>query len=251
MNFAGRTYTGKGIKLAIIDTGIQMDSKQVLGSWDVFLSNTGKIINKLRQSDLIGRGTQLAQLVFELAPEVELIGINIFNEQAKTNSDILAAGLALALEKNVDIICLCVNTSNPEKRTKFEQLEQRCKEKDIVVVVANSQPDVLTYPTAFASSIAISTHRLIDSSMDSRIFYCDPKYFPKHRVEKSGSFLLSAHREKHFRGVEFATARAAAYLACLKEARPELFAGELKELLTQKALLPLGAAEKYILDPET
>ena len=241
MIFAGKTVTGKGVRVAIVDTGINSSVPNLADSWDVFLSG-GKIVSKRRQRDLIGRGTQLAGLVLEEAPDVALIGINIFNEQAKTNSDILAAGIQIALEQYADVICVCVNTNNPEKLQRFQSLCKQAEHRDLIIVASHPIAEETSYPSELPGVVGVLTH----PEIQSRLFYCDPEIFKVEEYTESGFFLANGWLEGRFRGAEFAAARIAAKIACLKEARPELWASEIIERLSLRAFIPVDAIDDII-----
>jgi len=236
MIFAGKTVTGKGVKVAIVDTGIQGNFSQPVDSWDVFLSSSGKIIPKLKNHDLIGRGSQLAALVLEEAPSVQLIGVNIFNEQGKTNSDILAAGIQFAIEQAPNVICVCVNTNNPEKMARFQYLCKQAESRDIMIVSSHPISEKISYPSSLPGVVPVLTHPKIKS----RFFYSDPDEFTPEKYVESGFFWANGSVDGRFMGKEYATARMAGKIACLREARPELWVSEIIERLRLKAFLPVG-----------
>ena len=236
MIFAGKTVTGKGVKVAIVDTGVQGNFPEPVDSWDVFLSSSGKIISKLKNHDLIGRGTQLANLVLEEAPSAQLIGVNIFNEQGKTNSDILAAGIQVAIEQYANVICVCVNTNNPEKEARFQYLTKQAEQRDILIVASHPITEKISYPSSLPGVIPVLTH----PDITSRFFYSDPEIFKPEEYAESGYFWANGSVNGQFRGQEFAAARIAGKLACLKEARPELWAPEIADRLRLRAFLPMG-----------
>ena len=242
MIFAGKTVTGKGVRIAIVDTGIDSSVPNLVDNWDVFLSSAGKIVSKRRQRNFLGRGTQLARLVLEEAPDVALIGINIFNEQAKTNSDILAAGIQVALEQYVDVICVCVSTNNPEKLKRFQNLYKQAEYRDLIIVSAHSISEDRSYPSTISGVVGV----LSLSEIKSRFFYCDPELFKAEEYAESGFFLANGWLDGRFRGAEFATARVAAKIACLKEARPELWAAEIIKRLSLRAFLPVDGMSGLI-----
>lgn len=242
MIFAGKTVTGKGVRIAIVDTGVKGDFPEPVNSWDVFVSSTGKIISKLKNRDLIGRGTQLATLILEEAPAAEIIGINIFNEQGKTNSDILAAGIQVAIEQAANVICVCVNTNNPEKLKRFQHLCKQAEHRDIIIVASHPISEEISYPSSFTGVVPVLTH----PDIKSRFFYSDPEHFKPEEYLETGFFWANGAVDGRFRGGEFAAARIAGKLACLKEARPELWAHEIVERLRLKAFLPVGTMSSVL-----
>ncbi|MHA1542473.1 MAG: S8 family peptidase, partial [Candidatus Hodarchaeales archaeon] len=94
-----KSFTGKNITIAILDSGIN-DSPWI---------NRTKIINHsvtadTSEFDEIGHGTQVASIISKIAPDAELISIKISDQYGIIKNEYVDAGIRLAHSLNASII---------------------------------------------------------------------------------------------------------------------------------------------------
>ncbi len=78
MRYMGRHYTGKGVKVSIIDSGIDLDDPRLAGAriegWSIKLGATGHAMLEADYQDQHGPGTEIAAAIHRLlvlmAPEL-------------------------------------------------------------------------------------------------------------------------------------------------------------------------------------
>ena len=110
---------GKGVRLAIIDTGVDPTIKEVKGQiadWKNFLDGS-----RPRESegkfpyDWGGHGTSIATVVSQIAPGVEMMIVKVFDQETmfhapftRWNVYLIAAGINWAAQNGADVISLSV-----------------------------------------------------------------------------------------------------------------------------------------------
>lgn len=161
---------GQGIKLAIIDSGIDPTIKEIrqrIKKWKNFLDSSKPINDKGEfPIDWGGHGTSIASVIFQVAPEVELIIIKVSDNEtrgtvppSRWNAYLFAAGMIWAAQNGADIINLSasfiVDTKSIREATKF------CWEKNVVVVSPlasmknKMSKEILFFPAAYPWTIAV------------------------------------------------------------------------------------------------
>lgn len=162
---------GKGVKLAIIDSGVDPTIKEIrprIVKWKDFLDGSKPILhNKGRYPfDWGGHGTSIASVVYQVAPKMELIIIRVTDDEtmrtvppSRWSAYLVAAGVVWAAENGADIINLSISFKKDFKQ--IREAVKSCWEKNIVVVtaMANShqkqQETMLCFPASYPWTIAV------------------------------------------------------------------------------------------------
>jgi len=246
MRFRGTEYTGKGVKVAIIDSGINPDDPRLAGvrvdGWHLELSATGHAAIGGDYKDRNGHGTDIAAAVLEVAPEVELYAVRIMDERLRTSADLMAAGIETAYRNGAHVINLSLGTPNMGKALLLRDCCHLAVEANAVVLAAAHPKGDRAYPADLPETIGVATHR--DCPLDK--FY----YFASHRFPRSdwghltGKFLTHGYEcvggdRGSFKGPGMATAYLAGRVACLREALPGETGPGLVERLRQLSLTPV------------
>jgi len=165
------SYTGgEGIKLAIIDTGVDPTIREIksqIVNWKNFLDGSKPVENKGRfPFDWGGHGTSIATIIQQVAPKAEMIIVKVFDQETmfkapfiRWNVYLIAAGIIWAAQNGADIINLSaafiVDTKSIREATKF------CWENNVVVVSPlanmkeNMTKEILFFPAAYPWTIAV------------------------------------------------------------------------------------------------
>ncbi|HWY33368.1 MAG TPA: S8 family serine peptidase, partial [Nitrosopumilaceae archaeon] len=142
-------YEGQGIKIGIIDTGIDYDHPDLLG-----FGPSGKVIggynfvdNDNKPIDTTGHGTEVAGIIAAdgnlkgVAPKAKLFSYKVSSNGESVSSDLIVKAIHRAIEDKVNVIniSLGVNKTNDE----IDQAVSEAVKNGIVVVVAagNNGPD--------------------------------------------------------------------------------------------------------------
>src|SRR3954462_10433707 len=102
--FAGRT--GKGVTVAVLDSGIHPDHPHV-GGVD---GGTSIIPEASDYVDRLGHGTAVAAAIREKPPAVRLLAVKIFHDRLATNADALARAIEWAANEGAQVINLSLGT---------------------------------------------------------------------------------------------------------------------------------------------
>lgn len=142
-------FEGQGIKIGIIDTGIDYNHPDLLG-----FGPNGKVIggynfvdNDNKPIDITGHGTEVAGIIAAdgnlkgVAPKAKLFSYKVSSTGESVSSDLIVKAIHRAIEDKVNVIniSLGVNKTNDE----IDQAVSEAVKNGIVVVVAagNNGPD--------------------------------------------------------------------------------------------------------------
>lgn len=101
-----RGMSGKGVRVAMVDTGFAMQHPYFAGRrWSVLSPGGWSVPN---DADADGHGTAMCANLFAVAPDVEFIGITLGGIDSQIMVDSLHAGVLEALRHDPDILVLSV-----------------------------------------------------------------------------------------------------------------------------------------------
>lgn len=143
---------GEGVKVAVIDTGIDMNhpdlKDKIKGTINIFDKTTRDV------TDVYGHGTHVAGLIAGestgVAPNVDLYIANVLNDKGLGRVVDILDGVTYAINSNVDILCMSLGV-NKELPQILEERIKKAVNKDIIVICAtgnNGKQDV-AYPASY------------------------------------------------------------------------------------------------------
>ena len=246
MRFRGRERTGAGVKVAVIDSGVDAMDPRLAGrrveGWSVSLGATGHAMIAPQYSDLNGHGTAMAAAVVTAAPGVEIMAIRIMDESLRTSADLMAAGIETAFRNGAKVINLSMGTPNMGKALLLRDTAALAAEAGAVVLAAAHPRGERAYPADLPETLGIASH---PECGEDRLFYFDgARFSPQEWGNLSGKFLAHGYEPSVdgrgvYRGSEIATAYASGMMACLIEAMPNARPEALIDALKSRALLPI------------
>lgn len=246
MRYRGREYTGAGITVAVIDSGINGDDPRLEGhlveGWHIQLGATGHAILDSDYTDENGHGTNMAAAIAELAPGAKLVGVKIMDARLRTSADLMAAGIETAYRAGAHIISLSLGTPNMGKALLLRDCCALAVESDAIVLAAAHPKGDRAYPADLPETVGVATHP--DCPLD-KFYYFAPHRFPRQQWGNlTGKFLTHGYEWSDgerggFKGSGIATAYMAGRLACLRQALPGESAMDVIEVLRQISLTPV------------
>ena len=107
------SLTGRGVRVAVIDSGVHAAHPHVQGVW----GGAGIDADGAEHDDYVdrlGHGTAVAAVIREKAPEAEIYAIRVFDRDLRATGDALVAGLRRARTSGARIANLSLGTENPD-----------------------------------------------------------------------------------------------------------------------------------------
>ncbi len=167
--------TGAGVKVAVVDSGIDNDHPAVAGhvkGYKSFSENRDGQIGSSEEphSDAFGHGTACADIIRRLAPECELYSVKVLGANLTGKGTTFAAGLRWAIEQGVQVINLSLGSTKKEYSGTFYELTDAAYFKNIMLVTAANNMPVTSFPSLYASVTSVACH----SGQDPYEFYYNP-----------------------------------------------------------------------------
>lgn len=247
MRYLGNEYTGKGITVAIIDSGIDGSDPRMEGTtvegWSIALGATGHALLSSDFKDEHGHGTEIAAAVRRIAPDAKIIGVKIMGDKLRTSAELMAAGIETAYRNGASVVNLSLGTPNMGKALLLRDCCANAVENGSVVLAAAHPKGERAYPADLPETVGVAAHP--DCPLD-KYFYFHPKRFPRKQWGVlSDKFLTHGYgqgeggQKGRYRGSGMATAYLSGVAACLAEALGKRNAPELIKTLKRSALVPV------------
>ncbi len=161
---------GKGVRLAIIDTGVDPTIKEIksqIVDWKNFLDGSRPFADKGKfPYDWGGHGTSIATMVSQIAPDAEIMIVKVFDQETmfeapftRWNLYLIAAGVNWAAQNGADIISLSFAMKRNYKE--IRDASQYCWRQNITLisaagnVVGNTSESLSYYPASYPWSIGV------------------------------------------------------------------------------------------------
>src|ERR1043165_7851370 len=122
--------TGKGIHVAVVDSGIEYDHPAlgncvrggVVIEYDAKAENNYRINKDDKPSDMSGHGTACAGIIHSIAPDAEIYSVRVLGRNMSGRALQFAAGLNWAIENDMQVVNLSLSTSLEEYFGLFHEL---------------------------------------------------------------------------------------------------------------------------------
>ena len=173
-------FTGNGIKIGVIDTGINLNHPDFFNQDELsrFLKGYDFVDNDTIPQDTNGHGTQVTGIIAAdgqlkgIAPKAEIFSYRVSSDGESVPSDLIIKAINQAVEDNVDIINISLGVNMTHN--KIDSAVNNAIKQGIVVVAAagNSGPDKGTIGSPARNPNAITvgaTYNNRDSSMVSTL----------------------------------------------------------------------------------
>lgn len=245
MRFRGREYSGKGVTVAVVDSGIDVNDPRLAGAsiegWSIQLGATGHAMLSSAFHDEHGHGTEMAAAIHALAPEAKIVGVKIMGNRLRTSAELMAAGIETASRNGCRVINLSLGTPNMGKALLLRDCCANAVEAGSLVLAAAHPKGERAYPADLPETVGVASHP--DCPLD-KFFYFDQRRFTRKAWGVlSGKFLAHGWSgvdgtESRYVGSGLATAHMSGFTACIAEAMVGRPATDVLKSLERQALVP-------------
>jgi subtilisin len=228
--------TGAGVRVGILDSGLERDHPQLLGrvveSVAVELVDGEPKIVPDDGSDLFGHGTACGGIILGMAPEVELVSIRVLGADLRGKGTAFAAGLEWAIDQKIDVLNLSLSSKSEALFPVFHELVDRAYFQGLPLISAANNVPAASYPSLFSSVFSVAAHGEPDPW---RLYYnpSPPVEFGAWGVDvpiawKDGGSTVAT-------GNSFAAPHVAGMVALILAKHPDIKPFELKAVLAAVA----------------
>lgn len=240
MEWLSANATGKGVQVAVIDSGVDALHPELAGkvvrSCVVRKNAEGHIVcDEIpvdESVDNFGHGTAVAGCVAGVAPDVEIIDIKVLNEYNACTGDILIAGLEWALAQGIRLINMSLATSKQQWIQGLFRLAEQAYIQNSIIVASRRNVGDLGCPAMFSSVISVDRESYTDPYQlgyrTNNMIEYDARGTEIEVLAPGGGHAVQT-------GTSFATPHITGMVALLLEKFPEINAPEAKAMLKAMA----------------
>ena len=154
--------TGAGVKVAIVDSGVDADHPRVGGIAGAVAFEpddaepSGFRVVTGPHEDLVGHGTACAGIIRSLAPDAEIYSVRVLGANLKGRGSLLRAGIAWAVEHGMAVANLSLSSRSPAMFGRLHEVTDAAYfGRTVLVSAANNVPGA-TYPSQYASVVSVA-----------------------------------------------------------------------------------------------
>jgi subtilisin family serine protease len=229
--------TGRGVRVAVVDTGIEHDHPALEGvvrggviieinpeSEDEYY----RAIPDDRPRDLSGHGTACAGIIHSLAPEAEIYSVRVLGQNMSGRALQFAGGVDWAINNGMQVVNMSLSTSKEEYYGLFHELTDLAFFKNVILVSAVNNIPAPSYPSTYSSVISVAAH---DCPSPMVYFYNPnpPVEFGARGIDVEVAWLDNQYATNT--GNSFAAPHIAGIVALIRAKHPELTPFQIKTVL--------------------
>ena len=152
-----RTASGRGVSVAIVDSGIDTDHPDLKGkiasSVKARLDDKRVVFEPSDEGDSACHGTACAGIISRIAPDAELHSVKVLGAGGLGDGQAFLAGLEYAVNQGYRVINLSLGTTKPQFFAPLHDLLDRAYQAGCVVVAAANNLPQPSFPSVFSSSL--------------------------------------------------------------------------------------------------
>jgi subtilisin family serine protease len=153
--------TGAGVKVAVIDSGIDADHPAVGGrvEYVAVKEHDGEILfDREPHADDFGHGTACAGIIRSLAPECDLVSVKVLGPSLRGRGAVFTASIRWALDNGVDVCNLSLGTTKRDLFAILHELVDEAYFSNVVLVAAANNMPMASYPSLYSSLVSVASH---------------------------------------------------------------------------------------------
>lgn len=228
--------TGKGVRVAIVDSGIEYDHPALEGcvrggvvvEFDESAPANVRIESDDHPDDVAGHGTACAGIIHGIAPEAELYSVRVLGRNMGGRAIQFAGGLDWATDNGMQVVNLSLSTSLQQYFALFHELADNAYFRNVVLVSAVNNIPAPSFPSLYSSVISVAAHE----GQDPFSYYYNPS--PPVEFGAPGIDVRVAWNNKQTltsTGNSFAAPHIAGIVCLIRAKHPELTPFQIKTVL--------------------
>jgi subtilisin family serine protease len=229
--------SGRGVRVAIIDSGVEGDHPAVGGRLveSVAVERRGDDweVVPAPPDDVVGHGTACAGIIHALGPEAELVSVRVLGADNRGSGGAFAAGIRWALEASgASVVNLSLSSRSDQMFGPLHELADEAYFRNVLLVAAANNVSVASYPSLYAAVVSVAAHDVADPGT---WFYNPrpPVEFGAHGLDvdvawRGGTRMVVT-------GNSFAAPHIAGYAARIRATHPGATPFEVKAILAATA----------------
>lgn len=237
--------TGDGVRVAVVDSGVDPDHPALDGCLDadggveVVTTDDGHHDLRVgRHDDAFGHGTACAGIVHSLAPSARVTSVKVLGDRLAGSATAFLAGFRWAVGEGFDVVNLSLGTNRRDLALAFHDVCDEAYFKGCFVVAAASNTPRPSYPSMYASVASVACNLATDP-FRFHVNPTPPTEFLARGVDvdaawKGGTWLRAT-------GNSYAAATLAGVAALVRSKHPDLRPFQVKSVLWATAANVLEA----------
>ncbi len=160
--------TGAGMRVAVVDSGIDADHPALGGCVDVdhgvlIREHDGETEDVVGpHGDSFGHGTACAGIIHALAPAARITSVKVLGAGLSGRAVVFLRGLAWAIEQRFDVINLSLGTSRRDWALPFYELCDEAYFQNCFVVTAANNVTRPSFPSLYAAVASVACNLATD-----------------------------------------------------------------------------------------
>lgn len=221
--------TGRGMKVAIVDSGINAAHPHVGGVAGGIHIGSNQPEDYL---DYNGHGTAVAGAIREKAPHSMLFALKVFDRILTTRIETIIEALLWAIKHDMAVINLSLGTARQSHREALQRVVDLATEKNIAMVAAHNVSGQSLLPGSLPAVIGVEA----DPRCPRDLYYTSPTLGPDVFVTSPyPREIPGVPRERNLSGISFAVANMAGFVARAREKHPACSVETLIKVLADHA----------------
>ncbi|CAN5116021.1 hypothetical protein BH18ACT4_BH18ACT4_08300 [soil metagenome] len=238
--------TGRGVRVAVVDSGIDADHPALDGCVDgdggvqVTADDDGVCSDEPgAHADSYGHGTACAGIIHSIAPDARITSVKVLGERLTGTVGPFLRGVTWAVEQRFDVINVSLGTNRRDWALSFHEVCDDAYFRNCFVVTAASNAARPSFPSMYASVTSVACNL----AQDPFRFHFNPEpptEFLARGVDvdapwKGGGFMRAT-------GNSYAAAHISGIAALVRSKHPDLRPFQLKTVLWAAAANVLAAS---------
>ena len=159
---------GAGVKVAVIDSGIDADHPdvgEVAGGVALEFDPDAEDYVRVHEGpheDLYGHGTACAGIIRKVAPKAEIYSVRVLGERLTGKGIVFAAGLRWAIDNRMNVANLSLSTGKQDYYGMFHEIADDAYFRNLMLVCAVNNVPSPSFPSLYSSVFSVAAHARTD-----------------------------------------------------------------------------------------